>query len=150
MLKFFIAKGVYFGHGCPQAITPLDTPAQTSNKDKRIQDISETKEQGELNVEVTETQEHQEMPGGFEIPMDDTDMSLEGKEFVILDTENSKEISLEGVEFIKIETGMTKGDFHTPVPNQSTETHENRLTQTLLMNRQISLDKRDNKQTQIY
>ena len=88
------------------------------------------------------------MPGGIEIPMDDVEMSLEGAEFVIQDTEDSQEISLEGAEFVIQEDGESQGDDTPEVPNQSTKLLEDMLTQTFQENSQIFLEERDKTEIQ--
>ena len=104
--------------------------------------------QGELNVEEVETLELLGMPRVVEIPMDDIEMSLEGAEFVIPDTEDSQEMSLEGAEFVIQENGETQGDDPPEVPNQSTKLLEDVLTQKVQKNRQIALEERDTTQIQ--
>ena len=108
----------------------------------------EKKVQGELSLEKVETQELPEMPVGIEIPMHDIEMSLEGAEFVIQDTEDSQEISLEGTEFVIQEDGESQGDDTPEVPNQSTKLLEDMLTQTFQENSQISLEEKDKTEIQ--
>ena len=48
---------------------------------KTDREVAEPEQEEKLNVEELETEQHLEMPGGIEIPLEDVEMSLEGAEF---------------------------------------------------------------------
>ena len=111
----------YLDHGC------FDLTNKTEQPD---QEISEPQLEEKLNVEEVGTEQHLEMSGGIEIPLEDIEMSLEGAEFVIPDNDNLQEMSLEGAEFVIEESLEIQRDDHSEVTKQSTKLIERNLTQS--------------------
>ena len=95
---------------------------------KTDREVAEPEQEEKLNVEELETEQHLEMPGGIEIPLEDIEMSLEGAEFVIQDNYDLQEMSLEGAEFVIEESLEIKGDEHSEVPKESTKQLEGNLS----------------------
>ena len=121
----------YLDHGC-HWIEKLNIPLVISSKtEQRDKEVSERQIEEKLNVEDLEREQHLEMPGGIDIPLEDIKISLEGAEFVIPDADNSQEMSLEGAQFVIQESGEIQGDYDPKIPKQSTKLIDGTLTESL-------------------